>query len=74
VEVRVRREDGHIVAIVKDDGCGIDTDRLLNRESWGILGMYERARYFGGELQITGTADHGTEVALRLPMEERYGE
>jgi PAS domain S-box-containing protein len=73
-EVRVEREGGHILAVVADDGCGIDSDRLLNRESWGILGMYERARYFGGELRITGTPGRGTEVMLRLPMEASDGE
>lgn len=73
-EVRVRRANDHILAIVQDNGCGIDTDRLMNRESWGILGMYERARYFGGELRITGTPGRGTEVALRLPMEANNGE
>ncbi|MDF3036196.1 MAG: domain S-box protein, partial [Paucimonas sp.] len=67
-DIRVAQEGGQIVATVIDDGCGIDTDRLLNRESWGILGMYERARYFGGELRIAGTPGKGTEVALRLPL------
>jgi signal transduction histidine kinase len=32
--------------------------------------MYERARYFGGELNIaTGAAGQGTVVDLRMPME-----
>jgi two-component system sensor histidine kinase UhpB len=59
---------------VQDNGKGIDTERLLNRESWGILGMYERTRHFGGELRITGTPGQGTLVDLRLPMEKRNAE
>jgi PAS domain S-box-containing protein len=65
--IQVEQVSDEIVVKVVDNGRGIDTDRLLNRESWGILGMYERARYFGGELRITGTPGKGTEVALRLP-------
>jgi PAS domain S-box-containing protein len=67
--IHATRDNGGIVVKVTDDGKGIDTDRLLNRESWGILGMYERVRYFGGELRIIGTLGKGTEVVLRLPME-----
>jgi two-component system, NarL family, sensor histidine kinase UhpB len=55
---------------VEDNGSGIETERLLNRESWGIVGMHERARYFGGQLKITGNSGHGTVVALRVPMKE----
>ncbi|MDB5764664.1 MAG: domain S-box protein, partial [Herminiimonas sp.] len=53
---------------VEDDGKGIDTERLLDQESWGVLGMYERARHFGCELRITGIPGKGTIVLLRLPL------
>jgi PAS domain S-box-containing protein len=55
---------------VQDNGKGINTERLLNRESWGILGMYERTRHFGGELKISGTPGQGTAVVLDLPLEK----
>jgi signal transduction histidine kinase len=35
--------------------------------------MYERARYFGGELDITGMPGRGTLVVLRLPLETKHG-
>lgn len=60
---------GFITVKVEDNGKGIDTDRLLNRDSWGLLGMYERSRHFGGDLRITGTPGQGTQVVLRLPVE-----
>jgi signal transduction histidine kinase len=31
--------------------------------------MRERARRFGGTLEVTGEAGHGTLVALRLPLD-----
>ena len=50
---------------VRDDGCGIkDTDLS---SSYGIRGMRERAMVIGAELAIDSTADHGTEVVLRIP-------
>lgn len=67
--IRVTRQDGVLDINIKDNGTGISNDRLLNRDSWGILGMMERARNFGGQLTITGTERQGTAVSLRLPLE-----
>lgn len=62
-------ENAELTLEICDDGKGIDHDRYANSESWGIVGMHERARYFGGDLSITGEAGQGTRVRLRLPME-----
>jgi PAS domain S-box-containing protein len=66
--VRAVCDADSVTVSVTDNGCGIDTERLLNRESWGLLGMYERGRHFNGELRITGTPGQGTAVVLRLPL------
>ena len=64
-EVRLDEEHGAVVLRVRDDGCGIkDTDLS---SSYGIRGMRERAMVIGAELAIDSTADHGTEVVLRIP-------
>ncbi|WGG53233.1 response regulator [Rugamonas sp. DEMB1] len=70
VSLSVRRVAGALEVVIDDDGKGIDTERLLNRESWGILGMHERSRHFDGELKIHGKAGRGTTLQLRLPLEE----
>jgi len=70
VSIRATRHDDSVLVEVEDNGRGIETERLLNRESWGIVGMHERASYFGGELKITGSSGYGTVVALRVPMKE----
>ena len=67
--VQAACKGGSIILKVDDDGKGIDTDRLLNRDSWGLLGMYERSHHFGGDLRITGTPGRGTSIVLRLPLE-----
>lgn len=61
--------DGALLLNITDNGKGIDTERLLNRESWGILGMHERSRHFAGELKISGQPGQGTTLLLRLPLE-----
>lgn len=69
VSVTVGCRAGRLLVQVQDDGKGIDAGGLLNRESWGIRGMLERARHFHGELNITGGAEQGTLLTLDLPLE-----
>jgi PAS domain S-box-containing protein len=73
VSIEAKREEAAVIVTMTDNGKGIDTDRLLNRDSWGILGMYERTRHYGGELRITGTPNSGTVVVLKLPVGQADG-
>ena len=50
--VEVLRAPDGLRLTVSDNGKGIGAEGLLRRESWGILGMHERSRSFGGELSI----------------------
>lgn len=69
VTINVMREGDVIVVEIRDDGIGMDTQRLIGGESWGILGMHERTRHFGGNIRIVGTPGMGTVVLLHLPLE-----
>ncbi len=69
VTVRVSLQDRFLVLQVEDNGKGIATGVAPDGASWGIVGMHERARYFGGELTITGQSGRGSMVMLRLPLE-----
>ncbi|MGS0742784.1 CHASE domain-containing protein [Glaciimonas sp. GG7] len=69
VKIGVLRHKNAIIVDIRDDGCGLDPQQLLKGEAWGILGMHERTRHFGGELKISGAAGKGTAVLLRLPLE-----
>lgn len=70
VTVRVSLQARSLVLEVEDNGKGIATDIEPEEASWGIVGMYERARHFGGELTINGYAGRGSIVMLRLPLEK----
>lgn len=69
----VEREEDAIIVEIKDDGKGLDAKSLLDGQSWGILGMHERTRHFGGKININGTLGKGTAVVLRLPLEHKNG-
>jgi two-component system sensor histidine kinase DegS len=68
VELTFREED--IQAIIRNDGMAlpeIDVRSLVRTGHLGLAGMYERARLFHGELDITADPAGGTTVNLRLP-------
>ncbi|PMS19807.1 PAS domain S-box protein [Trinickia dabaoshanensis] len=73
VSIRAQARNGEIVIEVKDNGKGIARKDPVSGQSWGIFGMHERARHFGGSLTISGRPGDGTTVELRIPIEDTDG-
>ena len=63
---------GAVVAIVEDDGCGFEVDRLMHGtvdESWlGLSGMRERAELLGGRLTVESAPGTGTTIFVEVPF------
>jgi two-component system sensor histidine kinase UhpB len=74
VAISARIVDDQLFVEVRDNGKGINTDPQVNHDSWGLVGMYERARYFGGQLTIDGQPGAGSSVKLSLPLEKIVGD
>ncbi len=53
---------------VRDDGVGAAPQALADPQSFGVIGMRERAGHFGGRMAIDSTAGHGTRVRLSMPL------
>jgi signal transduction histidine kinase len=53
---------------VRDDGVGAAPAALADPQSWGVIGMRERAGHFGGRLTIDSAPGQGTKVRLVLPL------
>ena len=68
--VRIAISEGNIHVEVMDQGKGIPHERLTELHTAGagvgLRGMRERARQFGGSLEITSGPD-GTLVSTRFP-------
>jgi signal transduction histidine kinase len=71
VEIRLDRDEDHLVLHVADDGCGFNLDEMRTRaiagESIGVLGMQERATLIGGQLHVESAPGRGSTVQLRCP-------
>jgi signal transduction histidine kinase len=68
VEVVVTWADGALQVEISDDGRGIARDDVDSPDSFGLLGMGERARLMSGELCIGDNGGCGTTVRLRMPL------
>jgi PAS domain S-box-containing protein len=53
---------------IRDNGRGIPEDRIESSRSLGLVGMRERARSLGGDIEIRGATGRGTTVTLTIPQ------
>ncbi|HVN83553.1 MAG TPA: sensor histidine kinase [Candidatus Binatia bacterium] len=70
VTISLRLEDDQLVLEVEDDGRGVTHAETTSPHSLGFLGMRERARLLGGEVEIAGVIGRGTTVHMRIPHRE----
>lgn len=70
--VRFAERDGVVTIAVGDDGLGFDPTRLQAGvwPKFGLQMMRERAEVIGGTLSIRSRDDSGTEVLVRLPLQQ----
>ena len=67
VEVNIFREGNDVTLTVRDNGKGFSLDRDRKIDSFGLLGIEERAYLLGGQVHITSAPGAGTEIEIRIP-------
>ena len=70
LEVEVRYEPDSVALHVSDDGRGFDADRQTAEatDHYGLMGMMERAREVGAELELRSTVRRGTSIRVAVPL------
>ncbi|MFI4873824.1 MAG: sensor histidine kinase, partial [Blastopirellula sp. JB062] len=71
--VSVIRTEDRISIEIQDSGKGFDVSKVSN-ERFGVRGIIERARLFGGSASIDSTQRHGTRIDVKLPTLARQTE
>jgi signal transduction histidine kinase len=66
VSVQISQDSNGIMAVIPDDGCGIQEEQR-GISGLGILGMRERAAMLGGGLTLESAAGKGSKVTLFVP-------
>lgn len=67
VKVSLNEEDSSIVLKVRDNGKGINKKQISDPKAFGLIGMRERVRPWGGEIKINGIPGEGTTVVVSIP-------
>jgi signal transduction histidine kinase len=67
VEVTLRQSPREIVLEIRDDGVGIGPERAASPDSFGLIGIRERAFELGGEALIAGESGQGTRLFVSIP-------
>lgn len=54
--------------VISDDGCGFDIKAEAFKKGFGLIGMRERVRAFGGFFQISQNHNQGTRIIAIIPL------
>jgi signal transduction histidine kinase len=76
IEAEITYSDSEFLLHVRDDGGGIDPEiasQGARAGHWGLPGMRERAKSFGGKLEVWSEHGAGTEIELSVPGAIAYG-
>ena len=68
VNISLTRSKGGLTLTVTDNGKGISQAEVFNPQSFGMIGMFERARFWGGDVSVTGATGKGTTVRVTIPI------
>jgi signal transduction histidine kinase len=71
-QVRLRRTESTLSLLVEDRGVGFDAERVLEAEEdrgFGIRGMRDRVRLFGGRFTLRSSPGKGSSVEVEVPLE-----
>ena len=68
VKADLKQEAGRILLRTWDNGRGIGDKQISDAKAFGLVGMMERARYWGGDVSVSGTRGKGTLVAASIPL------
>jgi len=68
VEVVLDSSAGEVTLTVRDNGRGFSPESPRKPNSYGLLGLRERASLLGGEVRIVSEPGRGSTVEMRLPL------
>lgn len=66
IDVILESRDGKKLVVIEDDGIGFDTNEIQESHKLGLVGMQERAKMMGGELQIESRPGGGTTIVVSV--------
>jgi signal transduction histidine kinase len=75
VWIRAWKENHVLYCSIRDDGGGFDSSQARTtpgRKGLGLIAMQERVTAIGGSLRIESRPGLGTELSIRIPLEDNH--
>ncbi len=66
VEIQIFKTDNRVALTIQDDGIGMLDS--YSKNGFGLIGMRERVRAFGGEFVLDSRPDCGTRIEVYIPL------
>ncbi len=70
VTISLKKTKKNIDLVVRDNGKGISEEELSKINSFGLIGIRERAYSWGGTVVISGQTGRGTTIKVHIPYEK----
>jgi len=67
VRVSLAKADKETILEIEDNGKGITREQIADPQSFGLVGIRERAHSLGGAAKVTASRTGGTTVAVSIP-------
>ena len=71
VTIRIGAAQGQLCILVRDDGRGASPQAFEATDAYGVMGMRERARHFGGAVEIVSQPGQGVRCSLCWPLQDK---
>lgn len=68
LRIEIARAGDELQVTVEDDGVGAPPQAFEAADAYGIMGMRERARHFGGQLDICSAPGEGTRMRVSVTL------
>lgn len=68
VAVTLLQDGDQLMLTIQDNGQGIDPEKLKSGRSLGLMGMQERVREVGGEMEIITAPGKGATICVHVPV------
>lgn len=68
IMVQVIQDDTTLKLVIKDNGSGFNPNALTQSDGLGLKNMQQRARIYGGRVEITTKEGEGTALTIIIPI------